>query len=264
LSIPKSVNILFIADIVGKSGLEIVTGLLPGLKKSYQVDVCIANGENLDGGNGLTEPLAKQLFSLGVDVITGGNHTWSNALFRTYLDTSHRVLRPLNYPAEAPGKGVTTVTTAEGVVVGVMNAQGRTFMYPIDCPFKRSEEEVARLREKTPVIVMDLHAEATAEKQALAWYLDGKLSAVIGTHTHVQTADERILPLGTAFLSDCGMTGPFDSVIGMDVQVAIKRFIRQIPEKYRPALANNRLNGVVIQVDADSGKALKINRLNLP
>jgi 2',3'-cyclic-nucleotide 2'-phosphodiesterase len=260
----KSITVLFIADIVGKSGLDIVTGLLPGLKKSHQVDVCIANGENMDAGNGLTEPLAKQLFSLGVDVITGGNHTWSNAAFRQYLDTSNRVLRPLNYPTEAPGKGVTTVTTAGGVVVGVINAQGRTFLYPIDCPFRRCSEEIDRLRDKTHLIIVDMHAEATAEKIALAWYLDGKVSAIIGTHTHVQTADERILPLGTAYLTDAGMTGPHDSVIGMDVQVAIKRFLKQIPEKYRPANANNRFNGVIIDIDIQSGKAQKIARLNLP
>lgn len=244
--------------------MDLVAGLLAGIKKTHQIDLCIANGENLDAGNGITEPLAKQLFSLGVDVITGGNHVWSNAAFRHYLDTSNRVLRPLNYPPDAPGKGVTTVTTSSGVLVGVMNAQGRTFMYPIDCPFRRCSEEIDRLREKTAVIILDMHAEATAEKLALAWHLDGKVSAVIGTHTHVQTADERILPLGTAYLTDAGMTGPFDSVIGLDTQVAIKRFMKQIPEKYRPASANNRFNGAVVQIDVMSGKALKISRINLP
>jgi len=261
---PKSITVLFIADIVGKSGLDIVSGLLPGLKKTHQVDLCIANGENMDGGNGLTETLAKQLFSLGVDVITGGNHTWNHAAFRSYLDTSHRVLRPLNYPAEAPGRGVTMVTTANGVAAAVLNAQGRTFMYPIDCPFKRCAEEIDRLRERTMVIILDFHAEATAEKQALAWHLDGKISALIGTHTHVQTCDERILPLGTAYLTDAGMTGPYDSVIGMDPQVAIKRFIRQIPEKYRPASANNRFNGILLKIKVPDGRAEKIERLNLP
>jgi 2',3'-cyclic-nucleotide 2'-phosphodiesterase len=260
----KTITVLFIADIVGKSGMDVVAGLLAGLKKTHQVDLCIANGENLDSGNGLTEPLAKQLFALGVDVITGGNHIWNNAAFRQYLDTSSRVLRPLNYPVEAPGKGVTTITTANGVLVGVLNAQGRTFMYPIDCPFKRCSEEIDRLRDKTPVIILDIHAEATAEKLALAWYLDGKVSAIIGTHTHVQTADERILPMGTAYLTDAGMTGPHDSVIGLDTQVAIKRFVKQIPEKYRPASTNNRLNGALVQIDVATGKAGRITRVNLP
>jgi len=260
----KPITVLFIADIVGKSGLDLVAGLLPGLKKSHQVAVCIANGVNMDAGNGLTESLAKQLFSLGVDVITGGNHTWSNSAFRHYLDTSPRVLRPLNYPSEAPGRGSTVIQTDTQALVGILNAQGRTFMFPIDCPFKRCSEEVARLREKTKVLILDLHAEATAEKQALAWHLDGQVSAVIGTHTHVQTADERILPLGTAYITDAGMTGPFDSVIGMDTQVALKRFIRQIPEKYRPATSNNRLNGVLLEIDAASGRAIKISRVNLP
>lgn len=260
----KTLHILFIADIVGKPGLDIVTALLPGLKKNFGVDLCVANGENADGGNGLTEQLAKQLFSIGVDVITGGNHTWGNAAFRQYLNTSQRVLRPLNYPNEAPGSGFVIVPTARQIPVAVLNLQGRTFMYSIDCPFKTGHEAVMRLREKTPLILVDFHAEASAEKATLAWYLDGQVSAVIGTHTHVQTADERILPKGTAFITDAGMTGPHDSVIGMDVQVAIKRFTTVLPEKYRLASSNIRLNGCVVEIDAQTGRALNIQRLNLP
>lgn len=264
MSESKIVTVLFIADIVSKSGMDIVAGLLPGLRKSHHVDLVVANGENADSGNGLTEALAKQLFGYGVDVITGGNHTWGNAAFRSYLDTSSKVLRPLNYPAEVPGKGTTVVTTAQNVNIGIMNAQGRTFMYPIDCPFKRCLEEIPRLKEKCSVLIVDFHAEATAEKMALAWYLDGQVSAVLGTHTHVQTADERILPMGTAYITDTGMTGPHDSVIGMDVQIAIKRFTKQIPEKYRPATSNNRFNGVLLRLDAGTGRAVSITRLNLP
>lgn len=260
----KAVTVLFVADIVSKSGMDIVAGLLPGLRKTHHVDLVVANGENADSGNGLTEPLAKQLFGFGVDIITGGNHTWGNAAFRSYLDTSSRVLRPLNYPDEVPGKGTTIFTTTQNVNIGIMNVQGRTFMYPIDCPFKRTLEEIARLKEKCSIIFVDMHAEATAEKIALAWYLDGKVSAVVGTHTHVQTADERILPMGTAYITDAGMTGPHDSVIGMDVQVAIKRFTKQIPEKYRPATSNNRFNGVLLRFDGTTGRAQSITRLNLP
>ncbi len=260
----KNIHILFIADIVGKPGLDIVTALLPGLKKTHAVDLCVANGENMDGGNGLTEQLAKQLFTLGVDVITGGNHSWGNAAFRQYLNTSQRVLRPLNYPSEAPGSGYVIVPTARGIPVAVLNLQGRTFMYAIDCPFRVGHDAVQRLREKTAIIVVDFHAEATAEKAALGWYLDGQISALIGTHTHVQTADERIFPKGTAFITDAGMTGPHDSVIGMDAQVAIKRFTTVLPEKYRIASSNLRLNACVVQIDAQTGRAVKITRLNLP
>lgn len=260
----QTTTILFIADIVGKPGADIVKALLPGLKKNYQVDLCIANGENVDNGKGITESQARQLFTMGIDIITGGNHSWNNAQFRNYLDTSTQALRPHNYPREAPGRGVVLVKTTSGTTVGVLNLQGRTFMYPIECPFKTASQEVERLGKQTSIIIVDFHAEATAEKMALAWYLDGKVSAIIGTHTHVQTADERILPMGTAYITDVGMTGPHDSVIGMECRVAIKRFIRQIPEKYRIASSNTRLCGIVIVADNNTGRALKVTRLNLP
>jgi len=258
------ITILFIADIVGKPGLDIITGLLPNLKKQYNVDVCIANGENGYNGKGLTEQIVRKYFTAGIDVITGGNHTWNFAEFRAYLDTATKVLRPLNYPEETPGKGTCLFTATNGHTIGVMNLQGRTFMTPIDCPFKKSLEEIERLKQKTRIIFVDFHAEATAEKIALGWYLDGKVSAVVGTHTHVQTADERILPRGTAYISDAGMTGPFDSVIGLEVEVAIKRFVTQLPEKYMVATSNTRLNGVVIEIDATTGRAKSIKRINLP
>ena len=260
----KSATLLFIADIVGKPGYEIMATYLPSLKKQYNVDVCIANGENGAMGKGTTEQLVKKYKSLGVDVITGGNHSWTYAAFRRYLDQTDSVLRPANYPDEAPGKGTTLFKTENGLVIGVLNLQGRTFMYPIDCPFKRGLEEIERLRQKTNIIFVDVHAEASAEKLALGWYFDGKASALVGTHTHVQTADERILPRGTAYITDAGMTGPNDSVIGLEVNVAIKRFISGIPEHYKTATSNNRLNGVVVQVDAETGRAEKITRINLP
>lgn len=259
----KSLSILFIADIIGQPGLDITTALLPSIKKNYHIDFCIANGENADKGNGLTEAQVRKFFNIGIDIITGGNHTWSNFAFRSYLDTTRRVLRPLNYP-DAPGVGSTIFMVNERLPVGVINLQGRTFMYPIDCPFTKGHEEIVRMREKTKIIIVDFHAEATAEKMAFAWYIDGLVSAVIGTHTHVQTADERILPKGTAYITDAGMTGPYDSVIGMDVGVAIKRFVTMLPEKYRIATANNRFCGVVVDVDITTGRAMKIIRLNLP
>ena len=264
MSEEKVVTILFIADIVGKPGLDILSGLLPNLKKKYKVDLCIANGENGFRGKGLTEKLVKTYNSIGIDIITGGNHSWNFADFRAYLDTTSRALRPLNYPDETPGKGSTLIKTAHGVLVGVINLQGRTFMYPIDCPFKKGLEEVDRLKEKTNIIFVDFHAEATAEKVALGWFLDGKVSAVIGTHTHIQTADERILPQGTGYLTDAGMTGPCDSVIGLETPIAIKRFMTQLPEKYVIATSNIRLNGVILKIDAVTGRTQHIERLNLP
>jgi hypothetical protein len=260
----KSATLLFIADIVGKPGFDILSTYLPSLKKKYDVDMCIANGENGVKGKGTTEEIVKKYTSLGIDVITGGNHSWTYAEFRNYLDQSNRVLRPANYPEEAPGKGSILFKTERGLSIGVLNLQGRTFMYPIDCPFKRGMEELERLQQQTNIIFVDVHAEASAEKIALAWYFDGKASAVIGTHTHVQTADERILPKGTAYITDAGMTGPNDSVIGLDVDVAIKRFISGIPEHYQMATTNNRINGVVIDVEKETGRATTITRINLP
>jgi len=260
----KTASILFIGDIVGKPGYEVLAAFLPSLRKKYNIDVCVANGENGVQGKGLNEQVAKKYFTLGVDVITGGNHSWNFAAFRKYLDQTNRILRPANYPDEAPGKGATIFKTESGLVVGVLNLQGRTFMYNIDCPFKRGLEEVERLRQQTNIIFVDVHAEATAEKIALGWYLDGKVSALVGTHTHVQTADERILAKGTAYITDVGMTGPHDSVIGLSTDVAIKRFISGIPEHYHMATSNNRISGVVVDIDVSTGRANNITRINLP
>lgn len=260
----KTVNILFIADVVGNPGLDIVEKNLDAIKREYNIDACIANGENGKNGKGLTETLAKKYFSLGIDVITGGNHTWNFANFRQYLNTTRRVLRPLNYPDEVPGYGWTTISTKAGIEVGVINLQGRTFMYPIDCPFKKSMEIIKTLKKKTSIIIIDFHAEASAEKMALAWYLDGKVSAIIGTHTHVQTADERILPHGTAYITDAGMTGPYDSVIGLEPQIAIKRFISQIPERYHIASGRSQFCGVVVKISPETGRTENIIRIYLP
>ncbi len=260
----SSITILFLADIIGQPGFEIVSALLPNIKKQYRVDLCIANGENGCNGKGLTEKITRNYNSVGIDVITGGNHSFTVAAFRKYINTTKTVLRPLNYPPGVPGYGSTIVTTASGVPVGIINLQGRTFMYQIDCPFRAGLSEVEKISSKTKIIFVDFHAEATAEKGALAQYLDGKVSAVVGTHTHVQTADERVLANGTAFITDAGMTGPTDSVIGLKTKTALKRFLMQIPERYEIASANNRLNGVLVDIDTASGKALAIKRLNLP
>jgi metallophosphoesterase (TIGR00282 family) len=260
----KEIKILFIADIVGKPGLEIAAKLTPVLKDKYKIDFCIANGENGSDGKGLSEKIARHYFNFGIDVITSGNHIWDNKDIYGLLKTNGRILRPLNYPDGNYGAGSVIIETKEGLKIGVINLQGRTFMFSIDCPFKRGLDEVRKFKKETNIIIVDFHAEATAEKMAMGWYLDGKVSAVIGTHTHVPTADERILPLGTAYITDVGMTGPFDSVIGLKKELAIKRFRHQTPVRYKPAEDNLKFCGAVISIECESGKATHIERINLP
>ncbi len=260
----KEIRILFIADIVGKPGLEILTRLLPGLLEKHKVDFCIANGENGCEGKGLTAKLARTYFSLGVNVITSGNHIWDNRDIYELMKTDPRILRPSNYPEGNRGKGSAVVEIDDGLKIAVLNLQGRTFMFSIDCPFRKGAEEVRRLQKETNIIFVDFHAEASAEKIALGWYLDGKVSALVGTHTHVPTADERILPAGTAYITDAGMTGPFDSVIGLQTDLAIRRFMYQTPVRYRPAQENIRLCGVLVGIDPETGKANSIERISLP
>lgn len=260
----KTIQVLFIADLIGKPGLDITTQLLPSLKKQYKIDLCIANGENGARGKGLTERLAKQYFSIGIDVITSGNHIWENRAFQPYLATADRVLRPLNYPDGNPGRGFVVVRARETIPVGVLNLQGRTFMYPINCPFRTANWALSKIQNETKIIIIDFHAEASAEKSALGWFLDGRASAVIGTHTHVQTADERILPKGTAYITDVGMTGPFDSVIGMQKEIAIQRFMQQTPRRYEMAEENLKLCAVAVSVDIETGNAVSIERIQVP
>lgn len=260
----KEIKVLFVADIVGKPGLEISSKLIPIIKDKYKIDFCIANGENGCQGKGLTQKIARQYFNLGIDLITSGNHIWDNRDIYDLLKKNERIIRPLNYPEGNYGTGSTVVQLANKLSVGVINLQGRTFMFSIDCPFRKGLDEVKRLRKTTKVIIVDFHAEATAEKMAMGWFLDGKVSAVIGTHTHVPTADERILPQGTAYLTDAGMTGPFDSVIGLQKELAIKRFLHQTPVRYRPAEDNLRFCAVVISIDCATGLSTHIERLFLP
>jgi 2',3'-cyclic-nucleotide 2'-phosphodiesterase len=255
------IQILFIGDLVGQNGVNLCTDLIPLLKRDLNFDVCIVNGENSDAGKGISKKQAQKLIAAGVDVITGGNHIWQKDSIDVLKDPTLNTLRPANYPDSNLGRGY-IILNKKSFKIGIINLQGRSFLPPIDCPFKTGIEIVLELRKETPIIFIDFHAEASAEKQALGWYLDGKISALVGTHTHVQTADERILHKGTAYITDVGMTGPFDSVIGMDTDTAILRFMTQIPKYFKLASRNIRLNAVLIDVNESTGKATSIKRLN--
>jgi len=257
------VNILFIGDIVGKPGRQAVSRELHRLVDRYNVDVVIANGENASGGFGITAESAKELFACGIHLFTSGNHIWDKKEALEYLKNEGRILRPANYPDGTPGKGSAVVTTPGGIRVGVINLEGRVFMNNLECPFRTADREISALSESTKVILVDFHAEATSEKTSLGWYLDGRVSAVVGTHTHVQTADERLLTEGTAYISDAGMTGAFDSVIGVRKDEPIAKFLTQLPSKFEVAKKDLRLNGVVLTIDDASGKALGIERVNI-
>ncbi|MCF8412113.1 MAG: TIGR00282 family metallophosphoesterase [Melioribacteraceae bacterium] len=258
-----TLNILFIGDIVGKPGMDMVQTWLPPLKKKYKADITIVNGENSAEGKGCTEKEGKVLFDLGVDVITGGNHTWDKRQSQDYLKVESRSLRPLNYPKGTYGHGYFIFNSEKGKVA-VVNLQGRSFLPAIDCPFRTAEWITSKLLEETKVIFVDFHAEATAEKLALGNFLDGKVSVLVGTHTHIQTADERIFPKGTAYITDVGMTGPYDSIIGMKTDAAINRFLYATPQKYQTATDQVHLCGIFAQVDTETGNALSIERLLIP
>jgi len=254
------VNILCIGDVYGEPGRRALAHWLPRLRAELEADLVVANVENAAAGFGVTPALARGFLAAGVDVMTSGNHVWDRKEIVEYLVKENLLLRPANYPRGAPGVG-SVVVKAGAARVGILNLQGRTFMVPIDCPFARADEEVPRLRAETPVVIVDMHAEATSEKQAMGWYLDGRVSAVVGTHSHVQTADERILPGGTAFLTDLGITGPFDSVIGVRPELAIQRFVTGLPNRFEPARGRSRVQGALIRVDPESGRAVAIERV---
>lgn len=256
------INVLFIGDVVGESGLDLALDLLPRIKKDYLVDFVVLNGENIRNGKGINSQIVKRLEDSGVDVITSGNHIWDGKSDSVIFNQTKILLRPHNYPKINPGTGLFTKSIKNNIRVTVVNLQGRGFMVPIDCPFTVADVIIDEMGKELQVCIVDIHAESTAEKQALAWYLDGRVSAVIGTHTHVQTSDNRILDQGTAYITDVGMTGPSDGVIGMDKTIAIKRFRHQTPHYYKLAQGNLRLNGVIIEIDERTGKAKSINRLN--
>jgi metallophosphoesterase (TIGR00282 family) len=256
-------NILFIGDIFGKPGREIVRRVLPALIERRQIDFVVANGENSAAGFGVTGDIADVLFGYGVDVMTSGNHIWDKKEVLEYLPRQPKLLRPANFPAGVPGRGSYLARTRTGEPVGVLNLMGRVFMTPLDDPFALALREIEALRAKARIIIVDFHAEATSEKIAMGWHLDGRATAVLGTHTHVQTADERVLPRGTAYLTDVGMTGPHDSIIGVVTEAALGRFLTSMPARFEAAAGPGRLNAVIVTADPASGKATAIERLNM-
>ncbi|MCK5580057.1 MAG: TIGR00282 family metallophosphoesterase [Candidatus Omnitrophica bacterium] len=255
-------NILCLGDIVGKAGRKVMDECLADIKKEYAVDFVIANAENAAGGSGLTPKIAKQLFRLGCDVLTLGDHVWDRPELVETLNDQKNILRPENFPEGTPGVGWDIAETSKGQKVGVINLLGRVFMrYNIDCPFRAVEKIVKEMHKKTNIIVVDFHAEATSEKIAFGLFSDGKVSAVVGSHTHIQTADEQILPEGTAYITDLGMTGPYDSVIGQKKEKIIQRFLTSIPVRFEVAKGDPALCGVVVEVDDKTGKAHKVTRI---
>jgi len=256
-------RILFIGDIVGKPGRELVRRGLQGLVDHHRIDFVVANAENAAAGFGITREIGDQLLDWGVEVMTSGNHIWDKKEALDYIGAEARLLRPANYPAGTPGNGRYLARTRDGQTVGVVNVMGRVFMTNIDDPFQVVLREVEALKQRTRIVFVDFHAEATSEKIAMGWHLDGKVTAVVGTHTHVQTADERILPKGTAYLTDVGMTGPHDSIIGVDIEPALNRFLTALPQKFETATGNPRLHAVVVDADEQTGRATAIERISL-
>jgi hypothetical protein len=254
-------NILFIGDIVGSPGREAIAKLLPQLKKEYKLDFVIANAENAAGGSGITAAVAEELFGLGINVMTSGDHIWKKKEIFEIINQEERILRPVNFPSGAPGRGFNAFRVKDNLKVGVVNVNGRVFMEALECPFRTALSAVEALYKEAKVIIVDIHAEATSEKVALGWYLDGKASAVLGTHTHIQTADERILPQGTAYISDVGMTGPYDSVIGRRIEDVLERFLTSVPVRFEVAKENIQLAGAVLDIDEQTGRTRSIVRI---
>jgi len=254
-------RVLFIGDVVGRIGRQCVRDLLERVKENYCIDFTIANGENAAGGTGITRKVANELYSYGVDLLTMGNHVWDNKDIFNFIDQEERMVRPANYPLGTPGVG-SRIIKVKNKSIGIINLLGRVFLPPMECPFRAAERAINELRNITPNIIVDFHAEATSEKIALAWFLKGRVSAVLGTHTHVQTADERILEGHTAVISDVGMTGPYDSVIGVESDLVIDKFLTQLPVRFEVARGENaQFNAVVIEIDTESGKAIEISRI---
>jgi metallophosphoesterase (TIGR00282 family) len=255
------VKILFIGDIVGRPGRHLVRDFLPRLVDQHMIDLVVANGENAAAGFGLTQDVVAELFDMGIDVMTTGNHVWDKRDGLVCLDQEPALLRPANYPEGAPGHGVGVFNTAAGITVVVVNLEGRVFMGELDCPFRKADAILESLDSEQKIVFVDFHAEATSEKGALAAYLDGRVSAVVGTHTHVQTADERVMPGGTAFITDVGMSGSRDSVIGIRKELSIQRFMTQMPVRYEVAKKDPMLCAVVVDVDETTGMARQIKRV---
>jgi len=256
-------RILFIGDVVGSPGRDMLKEYLPQVKRKYHPTLTVVNGENAAAGRGITEEIAKSFFEQGVQAITLGNHTWDQRDVGELLNQNQKVIRPANFPEGAPGNGYTILKINEHKV-GVINLQGRTFLPPLDCPFKKADELIHIIQQETSIIFVDFHAEATSEKEAMGWYLDGRVTAVVGTHTHVQTSDERILPKGTAYITDVGMTGPRNGILGMEKEAVLYRFLTSLPSRFEVKKDGPvQLNGVVIDLDPKTGKATKIMRIRI-
>jgi len=253
-------NLLFLGDIVGSPGRRAVEELLDRVVDRHFIDLVVGNAENASGGIGITPPVADQLLNMGMDLLTSGNHIWKHKDIIPYLEDTDRLIRPANYPPGTPGRGYMLLETALGEKVAVINLEGRVFMNPLECPFRTVDGVLSQLPSEVKVILVDMHAEATSEKLAMGWYLDGRVSAVVGTHTHVQTADERVLPQGTGYITDVGMTGPLNSVIGMKTEVILERFLTQRPQPFKVASQNIQIQGVVLKFD-DQGRCQEIIRL---
>jgi len=258
------VKILFVGDVVGEPGRRAVKQLVPRLRQQRGLDMVIANGENAAGGSGITANIANEIFAAGVDIITSGDHLWDQKEVVVLLESEKRFVRPLNYPTGTPGQGSVIVSLPGRPTMAVLNVQGRTFMPDLDNPFPAAKAEVERLRQTTKIIFVDMHAEATSEKIAFARMLDGQVSAVVGTHTHVQTADEQIFPGGTAYLSDAGFTGPHESVLGREIEPVIKRFLTNQPQRFEVAKNRVRLQGAIVEIDNTRGTAVRIERIFEP
>ncbi len=254
-------NILFIGDIVGRPGRNAVKELVKEYRNKYKLDLVIANGENAAGGNGITKAIADELYDNYIDIITMGNHTWDKKEIFEFIDHEQYLIRPANYPPETPGRGYGIVKVKGGIKVAVINLSGRVFLPPLDCPFRKAIELLDEIKMETKISIIDFHAEATSEKVAFGWYMDGLVSAVIGTHTHIQTADERILPQGTAYITDAGMTGPRDSVLGVEREMVIKKFISQMPVRFETAKGDSQLNGILLEINEMTGKTESIKRI---
>jgi len=256
-------KILFIGDIVGKPGREAIAGLLNKVIQDHGIVFTIANGENAAGGMGMTPEIALDMLGQGVDVLTSGNHIWAKKEILPFLDKESRILRPANYPPHVPGRGSGIFQARNGNKIGVVNLEGRVFMKHLDCPLRIGESEIEELRRETPIVIVDFHAEATSEKVAMGWFLNGRVTAVLGTHTHIQTCDEKVLEGGTAYITDVGMTGPMDSVIGIRKQVAVNRLLTQIPWKFDVATEGIELQGVILDIDGQTGRAKGIERIRI-
>lgn len=255
-------RILFLGDIVGRPGRRAVREMLPALKEKYEPHLIIANGENAAGGNGITEEAAQELYDAGIDILTMGNHVWDRKEIYNFIDRDERIVRPANYPPGTPGQGF-TVVSVQDVKVGIVNLSGRVFLPPLECPFRSIDQILPLVQQETSLILVDFHAEATSEKVAFGWYVDGRVTAVIGTHTHIQTADERILPGGTGYITDVGMTGPRDSVLGVKLEAVLKKFLTLQPVRFEVAGGSLQLNALFLEIDPKRNTTQAIERIQI-